>query len=528
MNKKESLGGNRGSKQKHTSLPILSYGPAGVKTKYVRGMAAEACREVHRRMRRYVEELCECYESRPEDIPAGIIYNEMPWRTVNMKAEPAMETRRQAEALFDAEIAKASCFKPYKLAQKQEYWVQLVHSLKQAKYARGTVLLPRNVHHPDFARIRLQVVEAAIERGLLWERRSPKGSPKTSRLFPLPMLQQLVEHDPWQFDPNHLTQYVFLKRRDDKSHLLSFESLMAKPSWHIAHDAQKKLTVINHINSLYEITHLHYSDWEQYWVGRRRLRPVHYAVFTGNWGWHGRLYTKKYGHQALRKIERSTIEFSGCPSVELDYGGMHARMLYHLEGIDYREDPYRLWGDNTTPALRLLAKTLVNAALSAQDRDAAISACNGSMKIYTDTPLRDAKGQIVRNRKGHILYERKTGDSLQKAQTLLDAYRQTGMTFNQIYDLAAERHQPIARHFGTDAGMWLMRIDSEIALGILYAFALRGIPCLSCHDSFIVPAEYEDSLRSLMETEYYDRTGFFPVVKPSIQPHIVTLSAKSY
>jgi hypothetical protein len=329
----------------------------------------------------------------------------------------------------------------------------------------------------------------------------------------LPALQRLVEQDPRQFDPNDLPQYVFLKRRDDKTNILSFESLMAKPSWHVAHDAQRKLKVINDVNILYEITHLHYSDWEQYWAGRRRIRPVHYAVFTGHWGWHGRLYTEKYGHQSLRKIERSTIEFNGCPSVELDYGGMHTRILYHLEGIDYRHDPYRLWEDKTTPALRLLAKTLVNAALSAQDRDAAISACNGSMKVYTEIPMQDAKGQIIRNRKGHIRYERKTGDSLQKALCLLDAYRKTGLRFNQIYDLAAERHQPIARHFGTDAGMWLMRIDSEIALSILYRFAKQAIPCLSCHDSFIVPIEYEEQLRSLMDTEYHKRIGFFPVIK---------------
>lgn len=102
------------------------------------------------------------------------------------------------------------------------------------------------------------------------------------------------------------------------------------------------------------------------------------------------------------------------------------------------------------------------------------------------------------------------------------------MTFEQVYDLAVECHPQIAKHFGTDAGVWLMRIDSEIALSILYEFAKQAIPCLCCHDSFIVPAEQEERLRTLMDEEYYDRTGFFPVVKPSIRPHIATLSEKSY
>jgi len=274
-----------------------------------------------------------------------------------MKAKPTMETRRQAETLWNEEISKAACLKPYKLAEKLEYWIHLLHAMKRAMYHRGVVLNPRNYAHPDFAKVRLQVVEAAIERGLLWEQTSPPGAEKMSRLFALPPLRELLERDPLAFDPDEQRQFVFLKTRDEeKRNVLSFEKLMAKPDWHVANDAQKKLEIINRVNSLYEITHRHYSEWERCYVGRRQIRPVHYAIFTQHWGWHGRLYTGRYGHQSLRKIERQSILFNGCPSVELDYGGMHARLLYHLAGIDYQADPYALWGKRTTPALRLLAK----------------------------------------------------------------------------------------------------------------------------------------------------------------------------
>ena len=67
----------------------------------------------------------------------------------------------------------------------------------------------------------------------------------------------------------------------------------------------------------------------------RRLNPVLYAVFTNDFKHHGRLYTGKGGHQSLRKTERATIEFNGLPTVELDYGGLHVRMLYHLRGEEY-------------------------------------------------------------------------------------------------------------------------------------------------------------------------------------------------
>lgn len=404
--KKKSRPGKDGSKQeRHSSL--LSAAAVAGSRKYRRGMGAEAAREANRRMRRYVEQLCECYESRPEDIPPWIVYNKLRPFWVDMKTEPTMETRRQAQALFDDEISKADCFRPYKMAQKQEYWVRVLHWLKRAMYDRGVLLNPRNVHHPDFAKIRVQVLEAAIERGLLWERRSPKGSKKISRVGPMPRMQRLPEKDPWQFDPNRLKQYVFLRKRDDKSDLLSFEGLMAKPPWHVAYDTQKKLKVINRVNSIYEITHLKYSAWERYWVGRRQIRPIHYAIFTDHWGWQGRLYTGKYGHQSLRKIERSTIEFNGCPSVELDYGGMHTRLLYHLAGIDYREDPYALWGNETTKEQRLIAKTVINVALSARSRESTISSCN--LETCTKTSERDTDG----NRK------RKEGEAYEKAVQLL-------------------------------------------------------------------------------------------------------------
>ena len=58
-----------------------------------------------------------------------------------------------------------------------------------------------------------------------------------------------------------------------------------------------------------------------------------------------------------------------------------------------------------------------------------------------------------------------------------------------------------------------MRMDSSIAIDILYHFAKRGCPCLSVHDSFIVPTSEEQELKRVMHRFYYARTGFLPVVK---------------
>jgi hypothetical protein len=270
----------------------------------------------------------------------------------------------------------------------------------------------------------------------------------------------------------------------------------------VAKDVWKKLERVNRINFAVEITHLPYCEWRQRFTERRRLRPIHYCIFTKNFDLHGRIYTGRYGHQNLRKMERSTIWFGGEPCVELDYSGFHTRMCYHLERIDYQGDPYALWGENTTEQLRLMAKTVINAALNAENANAAISACNLGLSLYTKEFDKDGK---------HI---RKSGKALENAVTLQKAYYQTGIKFKQIYDLAMKHHKRIAKYFGDDSGMRLMRIDSTIALDIMFHFTDIGcVPCLGCHDSFVVPLHAEGMLRESMFNFYEMRIGFLPVVK---------------
>jgi hypothetical protein len=184
------------------------------------------------------------------------------------------------------------------------------------------------------------------------------------------------------------------------------------------------------------------------------------------------------------------------PSVELDYSGLHPRLCYHLAGIKLLGDPYALWGDKTTPPMRLMAKVMINAALNAKDATSAISDCNRAMSTFHQ----DRK-------------TRKSGKALADAITLQTAARTTGLKFKDVHAVAMRKHSRIADQFCTDAGMRLMRIDSEIALGIMYHFAKQGIPCLGIHDSFVVPHSSATELRRVMRLMYRRRTGFNPVIK---------------
>ncbi len=53
-----------------------------------------------------------------------------------------------------------------------------------------------------------------------------------------------------------------------------------------------------------------------------------------------------------------------------------------------------------------------------------------------------------------------------------------------------KRHKPISEAFGSDAGVRLMRIDSELILGALRASNDDGFGALPVHDSLIAPARF--------------------------------------
>ena len=55
---------------------------------------------------------------------------------------------------------------------------------------------------------------------------------------------------------------------------------------------------------------------------------------------------RAYGalHQNLPKHMRPYIHINGEKTAEVDYSAYHIRMLYHMEGIDYKEDPYLVCG----------------------------------------------------------------------------------------------------------------------------------------------------------------------------------------
>ena len=83
-----------------------------------------------------------------------------------------------------------------------------------------------------------------------------------------------------------------------------------------------------------------------------------HRVFTDNLKLGGRYYGPMW--QMLSEELRKYLFIDGYPVVELDYSGLHLRMLYHLEGMDYKGDPYGFGSRQERPYLKLVSLVMIN------------------------------------------------------------------------------------------------------------------------------------------------------------------------
>ena len=180
-------------------------------------------------------------------------------------------------------------------------------------------------------------------------------------------------------------------------------------------------------------------------------------------------------HLEMPKELRKHILLNGAPSVELDFSALHIRMLYHREGIDYREDPYRVVCE--TDDERKVFKLVQLIAINAESEKEAVHA------------IRD---QLRRNG----VYE---GLSDQEILERLGRFK--------------EGHPAIAKYLNAGIGLRLQNMDGRITDRVLTVMTKEGIPCLPVHDSYIVPLCYRDFLEEAMSEAYEEIMGFLPVIK---------------
>lgn len=209
------------------------------------------------------------------------------------------------------------------------------------------------------------------------------------------------------------------------------------------------------------------------WFSTSQANKLVIRVFNrGDFGFGGRFYGGWW--QSCPKEWRQAIFINDHPTTEIDFSGLHIVLLYASKGISYwsNEHAGRPYDFGLLPPFETEAqskdamKLLSLMALNAGSRRAAFSA------------FRDASP---------------TG-SIEK--------RLTNRELDQLLVRFENRHPDIADQLCSDAGVRLMRQDSDITELIVDGFTQRGIPVLSVHDSYIVPSGTEGLLVSTMKAGF--------------------------
>jgi hypothetical protein len=260
-----------------------------------------------------------------------------------------------------------------------------------------------------------------------------------------------------------------------------------------------------------QFTALHVADSVLAEVLRKQKRPVNlfqknlHRVFTTDPNKGGRFvgaWWLTVPSELRQHIRMSAPDKPPDRTVELDYVALHLRMLYAVERVPCVEDPYLIYDDPAKSqacrkAVKLVSLMMINASSRVSAKKAA------ERKIVKKFRKRQGNGRP------HTVGE-------------MMALLWPGCP--PLRELMADiqnKHAPIAKHFCTGAGRWLMFKDSEIAERIMLRMIQDfGVAPLPIHDSYIVRHDCADVLRKIMEVEYTAKLGAaIPVsAKPTKAP----------
>lgn len=310
----------------------------------------------------------------------------------------------------------------------------------------------------------IKLIHKLHKEGLIELRKGyrTKKQSRQARIWPT---EKLLEHLPILpngviYDPVEVVQL-----RDNKKRPIDYKETAQ------TRRIRAILTRANEVNNAANIVYKPYREYV--------LHPSLIAIFIRKFTLYGRLHTKGYRHyQGLSSDERKEILINGEKVVELDFSGIHPRLLYAMKGKQLNGDPYNIIDDGP-PVVRTFFKHILLCMLNAKDEKSAEQAAN--YWLY----------------KHH--YERAVLNSwgIKSARPLMTKFR--------------EAHKPIEDHFcnGKDTGLKIMNLDARIALDIVDHFAKRNIPILAIHDSFMVQKKYKEELRQVMASTYEKHTNGF-------------------
>ena len=212
------------------------------------------------------------------------------------------------------------------------------------------------------------------------------------------------------------------------------------------------------------------NDDEYKYISINQTEKVIKRVFNNNsWEDGGRFYGGWW--QRIPSYERQHIHFFNIPSSEIDYSGLHIKLLYLQYDHDLKEDPYTIPGIEQNEMNRRIIKLCMLNLINAKDENLALKAIQNEINFDAD---------------------------------LYDYFKKNKIKLKQFTPLIKKHHEKIKNSFGTGAGIKLQKFDAMIAEEIINHFTNLDIPVLCIHDSFIISADKTEELDKVMQEKFND------------------------
>jgi hypothetical protein len=361
------------------------------------------------------------------------------------------------------EDARNAVLTEAKLAHERNCWVS--YSRRREFY------VDRHRYHGDSFRYDpiLSAVADGVNADLLEEERARPGTRgRQSRFRATSHLCELLDDRSIR---SQLHECIWL--RDDDRRLVNYTDTA------LIRRIRKEIEAINDVMARITLG-LNHPDIQKvgsYWItsGTHLLltAPRVRRVFNRNsFNKGGRLYG---WWQNLSPADRAHLLLDGQPVLEPDFAQIHAQIIYALRGISLVGDAY-----DTGEFPREFGKRAFNIAVNAKNRPGAVGAVAKELEI-----------------------DRRTASKLLAA---IEA-----------------KHKRVADIFCSDAGVGLMRIDSDITLEAVKQCQAQGIAVVPVHDSLIVQAGHADRAAEIMirafEARFPEARGCEVRIKRNSIPH---------
>lgn len=200
----------------------------------------------------------------------------------------------------------------------------------------------------------------------------------------------------------------------------------------------------------------------------------------GRWDMHGRLYG---WWQQLPEDRRAELLINGEAAFEADWSACHPTLLYAMAGAVPVGDVYKVDGFH-----RDHGKAALNRAINCKSLNGAVLSLLNDEKVDPGSWPHD------------------------------EAYTR------RLVNAVADRNSDIRQYLGSDAGIRLMHIESEMCMEVLRRCERQGIPALPVHDGFVTQDKKRVEITAIMvEVMDATRVAIYPCQssrKAGFPPHM--------